>query len=119
MTRKYIHIEQRLAMEGLVLVLLLVAVGANGHFLPSEREIVKTPVFESNTTMITVFHVNQANYSVTDITNMNTANLHGDMYFALRSYALPQECGPLYNESFWSHLDCSDAEVDAKNLAVT
>eukprot|EP00041_Stephanoeca_diplocostata_P011510 m.190642 g.190642 ORF g.190642 m.190642 type:complete len:402 (+) comp18568_c0_seq2:161-1366(+) len=104
-----------LIMEMFLTVMFVMILRTNGLSLGSENIHLHAP----NTTIISVFHVNQANYSVTDITNMNTANLHGDMYFALRSYALPQECGPLYNESFWSHLDCSDAEVDATNLAVT
>jgi len=40
---------------------------------------------------LTVFHVNQMNYSVPPV-SMNSANLDGDMYFALRSKALPYEC---------------------------
>lgn len=37
------------------------------------------------------YHVNQANYSVTP-TNMNTADIRGDIYFAMTSRALPIEC---------------------------
>eukprot|EP00040_Diaphanoeca_grandis_P002667 m.22384 g.22384 ORF g.22384 m.22384 type:complete len:380 (-) comp13802_c0_seq1:201-1340(-) len=69
---------------------------------------------------ITVYHVNQDNYSATPF-NMNTADLHGDMYFDMRSRGLALECGIWYNHSFWSKLDCSDAEVDAnpRSLAVS
>lgn len=38
------------------------------------------------------YHVNQANYSVTP-TNMNTADIRGDIYFAMTSRSLPVECG--------------------------
>ena len=50
---------------------------------------------------------------------MNSADLLGDMYFTMRSKALPAECGPWRNESWWSHLDCSDPEVSGSALAVT
>jgi hypothetical protein len=42
---------------------------------------------------ITVFHVNPVEYGVAPI-NMNTADLRGDIYFDLRSKALPIEVGP-------------------------
>ena len=37
------------------------------------------------------YHVNQANYSVMP-TNMNTADIRGDIYFAMTSRAPPIEC---------------------------
>jgi hypothetical protein len=57
---------------------------------------------------ISVFHVNPATYGVAPI-NMNTADLLGDMYFDMRSKALPIECAngtrtalPFSIPSFWA-----------------
>jgi hypothetical protein len=83
----------------------------------TEARRVIDPRFAKN---ITVFHVNEKNYSAAPI-DMNTADLRGDMYFDLRTRALNLECGPWYNESFWSHLDCDNAEVatPVKDLIIT
>ncbi len=75
------------------------------------------PLYATN---ITVYHVNQLDFPSAPI-NMNTASLRGDMYFDLRSRGLPLECGPWKNQSFWSRLDCVNAEVDtpADKLGIT
>ena len=85
------------------------------------------PVLPSSTidpahaTNITLYHVNERNFSSTDIRNMNTADMNGDIYFDIRSRGLPLECGPLVNTSFWSRLDCDNPEVatPTSELAVT
>jgi hypothetical protein len=41
---------------------------------------------------LTLYHVNEANYTKGDIVNMNTGDLAGDAVFALRSRYLPIEC---------------------------
>lgn len=75
------------------------------------------PRFAKN---VTLYHVNQRNYSVAP-RNMNTADVNGDIYFDLRTKALPLECGPWKDMSFWSRIDCVNGEVnvDPKLLAVT
>jgi len=75
------------------------------------------PRFAAN---LTLYHVNEANYSAAP-RNMNTADVDGDLYFDLRSRGLPLECGVWRNRSFWSRLDCVNAEVavDPSKLAVT
>ena len=67
-----------------------------------------------------VFWVDRANYSGAP-TNMNTADLHGDMYFDMRTRALKLECGIWKHHSFWSQLDCVNDEVatPSNELAVT
>ena len=67
-----------------------------------------------------VFGFERANYSGAP-TNMNTADLHGDMYFDMRTRALKLECGIWKNHSFWSQLDCVNDEVatPSNELAVT
>ena len=96
------------AATWLSLVLLMVAATAalGGSVIP--------PAHKST---ITVYHVNQRNYS--GLVNMNSADLRGDLFFDLRSKALPLECGPWRNHSFWSGFECSDSEVTAPNLAIT
>lgn len=75
------------------------------------------PKFARN---LTLYHVNERNYSEAPI-NMNTADIDGDIYFDLRTRGLPLECGPWRNMSFWSQLDCSNAEVavNPDKLSVT
>jgi hypothetical protein len=73
------------------------------------------PAYASN---ITVYHVNDRSYPSSPV-DMNSADVRGDLYFTMRSKALPAECGPWRNESWWSNLDCNDPEVDGSNLAVT
>ena len=63
---------------------------------------------------ITVYHVNQANYS--GCADMNTASLRGDMMFALRDVALPVECTV---GGGMSSFDCKNPESSAKDLAIT
>jgi hypothetical protein len=41
---------------------------------------------------ISIFHVNEQNYSAAPV-NMNTADINGDIYFDLRTRGLPLECG--------------------------
>jgi len=72
---------------------------------------------QQNRTNITVYHVNQANYSVTP-TNMNTADIRGDIYFAMTSRSLPVECGQP-NMSATDKVDCSNSEINANGLAIT
>ena len=62
---------------------------------------------------ITVFHVNPSTFGVAPI-NMDTADLLGDMYFEMRSKALPIECA-----SSSRHPDCRNAEVAAEDLVIT
>jgi hypothetical protein len=70
---------------------------------------------------LTLYHVNQVNYTRGDITNMNTGDLAGDAVFALRSRYLPIECagwkpGP---DPTHTHPDCGNPEAAATDLAVT
>mmetsp|Transcript_44727 Transcript_44727/g.87652 ORF Transcript_44727/g.87652 Transcript_44727/m.87652 type:complete len:295 (+) Transcript_44727:25-909(+) len=65
---------------------------------------------------ITVFHVNEANY--TGIANMDTGDAAGDAFFSLRSVYLPIECS---NKSGGHHFggDCDNPEVVGSHLTVT
>jgi len=83
---------------------------------PLSRAAVIDPQFAKN---ITIYHVNEKSEPASPV-NMNTADINGDMYFALRTVGLPLECGPWVNQSFWPALDCSNPEVaNTSNLAVT
>ena len=64
---------------------------------------------------ITVFHVNPSIYGVAPV-NMNTADVLGDMYFDMRSKALPIECA---TNSSAAQRDCDNAEVAATDLVIT
>eukprot|EP00038_Savillea_parva_P026030 m.50883 g.50883 ORF g.50883 m.50883 type:complete len:309 (+) comp7270_c1_seq1:80-1006(+) len=74
--------------------------------------IAQQPVFTTN---ITVFHVYPGNFGPAPV-NMNTADLHGDMFFDLRGVATPLECAHPTNES--AH-DCDNPEVIAPNLVIS
>jgi hypothetical protein len=67
---------------------------------------------------LTLYHVHGANYSSVPH-DMNTADINGDIYFSMRTKGLPLECGVWKNLSFWSWLDCSNAEVTATDLVVS
>lgn len=73
------------------------------------------PIPSAYAEKITVFHVNQATYGIAPI-NMDTADLLGDMYFDMRSKALPIECA---SHSSASKRDCDNAEVASDNLVIT
>jgi hypothetical protein len=62
---------------------------------------------------LTLFHVNPANYTSEPI-NMDTGNALGDMFFDLRSIALPLEC-----KDDPSQNDCKNSEVVSPNLVIT
>jgi hypothetical protein len=62
---------------------------------------------------LTVFHVNEDTYGTAPI-NMDTGNARGDMYFDIRSMALPIEC-----KDDPSSTDCDNAEVVSKDLVIT
>ena len=58
---------------------------------------------------ITVYHVNEQSYGAVPM-DMNTADLNGDMFFDLRSKALPIECSAANRGGHSSH-DCLNPEV--------
>ena len=62
---------------------------------------------------LTVYHVNPRSYSPTPL-NMDTGDDVGDMYFDMRTKALPLECAAKPKSA-----DCSNAEVVADDLVVT
>eukprot|EP00035_Acanthoeca_spectabilis_P025175 m.457199 g.457199 ORF g.457199 m.457199 type:complete len:303 (-) comp21211_c0_seq1:60-968(-) len=65
---------------------------------------------------VTVFHVNPVEYGVAPI-NMDTADVLGDMYFDLRSKALPIECS---SGNPAAARDCDNAEVaNGSSLVIT
>ena len=71
---------------------------------------------------LTLYHVNEKNYTLGDITNMNTGDLAGDAVFALRSRYLPIECAgwvPGAPDPTHTHIDCSNPEAASADLAVT
>jgi len=63
-----------------------------------------------------VFHVNPSIYGVAPI-NMDIADTLGDMYFDMRSKALPLECKPPIDPP--AARDCDNAEVSASDLVIT
>jgi len=65
---------------------------------------------------LTVYHVNPLHQGVLPV-NMDTADLHGDMFFDLRSKVLPVECR---NSSSGHHTDdCSNGEVVDADLVIS
>lgn len=64
---------------------------------------------------ITVYHVNQANY--TGITNMNTADAPGDAFFDLRALSEIQKCGNKTAHQYPG--ECTNPEMIADNLVIT
>ncbi|EDQ89268.1 uncharacterized protein MONBRDRAFT_25531 [Monosiga brevicollis MX1] len=86
------------AVAGLgALVVVLVAV--------SEAAI--DPAYAIN---MTVYHVNEKNYTAGDVTNMNTADVFGDLYFDLRTFpACPTHAARRLCR--FSHRDGDDSEV--------
>jgi hypothetical protein len=73
------------------------------------------PIPDEHARNLTVFHVNPDIYGVAPI-NMNTADVLGDMYFDMRSKALPIECA---SNSSAAARDCDNAEVVATDLVIT
>jgi len=59
----------------------------------------------------TLYHVNQKKFMSLGISNMNEGDAAGDMFFAIKSRALPVECPGAY--------DCNDPEMYAKNLVIS
>ena len=67
------------------------------------------PAYPGKPFNITVYHVNEQSYGAVPM-DMNTADLHGDMFFDLRSTALPIECSAP-NQGGHSAHDCLNPEV--------
>jgi hypothetical protein len=63
---------------------------------------------------ITIYHVTEANYSLLGVSNRDTGDALGDIYFDGRSKCKPIECA----ESSKQH-DCTNPEVAGANLTVT
>jgi len=63
---------------------------------------------------ITVYHINPSTFGDVPV-NENTGDLHGDMYFYLRSTLTPMECR---TPSPSTAKDCANAEVVATDLIV-
>lgn len=90
----------------LFLLSLLVCLAHSGHV---------DPKFATN---LTVFHVNEFNYS--GIANMDTGDNAGDAFFSLRSIYLPIECtNKSTNSSHHFAGDCDNPEVVGSKLTVT
>lgn len=89
------------ALAALAALLLGVQVAGNTLTTGSPRPL--------NATNITVYHVNQANWSVAPI-NMNTADVRGDIYFDLTTRDLPVECSGK-NLSKEDAFDCQNQEA--------
>jgi hypothetical protein len=64
---------------------------------------------------ITVYHVNPAMYGDQPV-NMNTADAHGDMYFAFKTAYIPVQC---HSGSSTYGLTCTNAETNAPDLVIT
>lgn len=62
---------------------------------------------------ITVYHVNPDTYPAAP-TNMNTADLRGDIFFDIRSICSPYECAADPDNH-----DCDNPEVTSKDLVIT
>ena len=62
-----------------------------------------------------VFHVNQAHFHVAP-SDMNSADLQGDMMFSLRGVALPLECAQHPQGSV--NFDCNNPESSARGPGV-
>ena len=58
---------------------------------------------------LTLYHVNEKKFAPLGITNMNEGDAAGDMFFAIKSRALPVECPGAY--------DCRDPEMCKLQLA--
>eukprot|EP00056_Hartaetosiga_gracilis_P000387 m.38113 g.38113 ORF g.38113 m.38113 type:complete len:352 (-) comp10183_c0_seq2:1253-2308(-) len=65
---------------------------------------------------ITIFHINELNYTKGDIANMDTADVFGDLYFDLRAYVDSIAC--VNGSSHWIP-DCTNPEIDSTNLGIT
>ena len=52
---------------------------------------------------LTLYHVNEQKFASLGIANMNEGDAAGDMFFAIKSRALPVECPGAY--------DCNDPEM--------
>ena len=75
-----------------------------------------SPIPPQYAQQIEVFHVNPSHYSPIPV-NMDTGDLLGDMFFDVRSMALPLECANK-SDPHAAH-DCDNEEVVATDLAVT
>ena len=60
---------------------------------------------------VTLYHVNERKFASLGITNMNEGDAAGDMFFAIKSRALPVECPGAY--------DCNDPEMCELKLPTT
>jgi hypothetical protein len=65
---------------------------------------------------LTLFHVNEANYTTID--NKNTGDAAGDAEFMIRAAGLAYLCGPDSGEAEYTY-DCGDVEQTGSNLVVS
>eukprot|EP00730_Choanoeca_flexa_P001221 TRINITY_DN10536_c0_g2_i1.p2 TRINITY_DN10536_c0_g2~~TRINITY_DN10536_c0_g2_i1.p2 ORF type:complete len:289 (+),score=42.54 TRINITY_DN10536_c0_g2_i1:2059-2925(+) len=64
---------------------------------------------------ITLYHINELEYPADDILNMDVADVFGDLYFDLRTRAIPYECAADPHSQ-----DCTNPEtVNTSNIGVT
>lgn len=70
------------------------------------------PKFAKN---LTLYHVNEANYS--GIANMDTGDAAGDAFFSLRSVYLPIECASSAGHRYSG--DCDNPEIVGDKLTIT
>ena len=59
---------------------------------------------------LTLYHVNEQKFASLGIANMNEGDAAGDMFFAIKSRALPVECPGAY--------DCNDPEMCKSQLVL-
>eukprot|EP00043_Microstomoeca_roanoka_P000127 m.26864 g.26864 ORF g.26864 m.26864 type:complete len:287 (+) comp10137_c0_seq1:103-963(+) len=64
---------------------------------------------------MTIYHVNELNFTKGTLVNMDTADVYGDLYFDIRAYVDPIACSvpvPVLP-------DCTNPEIDSNNLGIT
>jgi len=91
-----------------ILGALLGVLGAAGMATPVKQVFPLDAAGMSTPKTVTVYHVNPLRSGVIPL-DMNTADLHGEIFFDLRSAINPIECAP--NETRGFRADCENPEV--------